>query len=138
MPTSTAGPSCRDARRRSDAASGFTLIELAIVLLILGIAASFLVPRLRDPEHAQLEATAARLATTARYLYEEAAYRRVPMRLNLDLDGQRWFVTVLGGDPDDPEFVPAESPLARPVTLPNAVTFRDVVLPAVGTVNEGI
>lgn len=137
MPTSTAGPSCRDARRRSDAAPGFTLLELSIVLLIIGIAASFLVPRLRDPEHAQLEATASRLATTARYLYDEAAYRRVPMRLNLDLDNQRWFVTILGGDRDDPEFVPAASPLARPVILPDAVTFRDVVLPAVGTVSEG-
>src|SRR5690606_7052922 len=49
-----------------------------------------------------------------------------------------WFVTVLGGDPDDPEFVPAQSPLARPVRLPDAVTFRDVVLPAVGTVSEGV
>ena len=137
MPTSTVVPSCRDARRRSDAASGFTLLELSIVLLILGIAASFLVPRLRDPETAQLAASAARLATTARYLSDEAAYQRVPMRLNLDLDNQRWFVTVLGGDPDDPEFVLAESPLARPVVLPDAVTFRDVVLPAFGTVSEG-
>lgn len=137
MPTSTAGPSCRDARRRSDVASGFTLLELSIVLVILGIAASFLLPRLRDPEHAQLQSTAARLANTARYLYDEAAYQRLPMRLNLDLDRQVWFVTVLGGDPDDPEFVPADSPLARPVALPDAVTFRDVVLPAVGTVSEG-
>ncbi len=136
MPTSTAGRSS-SARRPLDAAAGFTLLELSIVLLILGIAASFLVPRLRDPEHTQLQASAARLATTARYLYDEAAYQRVPMRLNLDLDRQVYFVTVLGGDPDDPEFVPAQTPLARPVALPDAVTFRDVVLPAVGTVTEG-
>jgi len=140
MPTSTAGPSSETrplAAFRSGDASGFTLLELTIVLLILGIAVSFLVPRLRDPEAAALTASADRLATTARYLYDEAAYQRLPMRLNLDLDHQVYFVTVLGGDPDAPEFVPARSPLARPVILPDAVAFRDVFLPAVGTVTEG-
>jgi len=138
MPTSTAGPSSEARPLARPGSSGFTLLELSIVLLILGIAASFLVPRLRDPEAAALTASADRLATTARYLYDEAAYQRLPMRLNLDLDHQVYFVTVLGGDPDAPEFVPARSPLARPVTLPDAVAFRDVFLPAVGTVTEGI
>jgi general secretion pathway protein H len=145
MPTSTAGRSSEARplvpRRSADGSlpgsAGFTLLELAVVLLIFGIAASFLVPRLRDPEAAALTASADRLATTARYLYDEAAYQRLPMRLNLDLDNQVYFVTVLGGDPDKPEFVPAQTPLARPVALPDAVAFRDVFLPAVGTVTEG-
>jgi hypothetical protein len=59
------------------------------------------------------------------------------MRLNLDLDRRIYFVTVFSGDPDAPEFVPAHSSLARPVALPDAVAFRDVILPAVGTVTEG-
>jgi general secretion pathway protein H len=137
MPTSTPARSSEGALLARDGSSGFTLIELSVVLLILGIAASFLAPRLRDPEALALSSSAARLATTARYLYDEAAYQRVPMRLNLDLDRQLYFVTVLGGDPDAPEFVPARSPLAKPVALPDAVAFRDVVLPAVGTVTEG-
>ncbi len=133
MPTSTPA-------RSSDrtGSSGFTLLELAVVLLILGIAASFLVPRLRDPETVALQSAANRIATTARYLYDEAAYQRLPMRLNLDLDHQTYFVTVLGGDPDDPEFVPVASSLAKPTLLPDAVAFRDVVLPTVGTVTEGL
>ena len=138
MPTSTVGRSSEGCRRARDASSGFTLLELAVVLLILGIAVSFLAPRLRDPDTMALASSVRRLATTARYLYDEAAYQRVPMRLNLDLDHQTYFVTVLGGDPDAPEFVPARTALARPVTLPDAVAFSDVVLPAVGTVTEGI
>lgn len=138
MPTSTAGPSSETRPPARLGSSGFTLLELSVVLLILGIAVSFVAPRLRDPETMALSSSAARLATTARYLYDEAAYRRVPMRLNLDLDHQMYFVTVLGGTPDAPEFVPDESTLSKPVTLPDAVVFRDVVLPAVGTVNEGI
>jgi prepilin-type N-terminal cleavage/methylation domain-containing protein len=136
MPTSTAGPSSERARPR-DRSSGFTLLELCVVLLILGIAVSFVAPRLRDPDTLALTSTAARLATTARYLYDEAAYQRLPMRLNFDLDHQTYFVTVLGGDPDAPEFVPVDTLLARPQSLPDAVAFADVVLPALGTVTEG-
>ncbi|MCC6848528.1 MAG: prepilin-type N-terminal cleavage/methylation domain-containing protein [Deltaproteobacteria bacterium] len=138
MPTSTPAPSSERRRSERHAFPGFTLLELAVVLAILGIAVAFLAPRLRDPEDVALAASAERLATTARYLYDEAAYRRLPMRLNLDLDQQAYFVTVLGGEPDAPEFVPLDSPLARPVSLPANVAFRDVVLPAVGLVTEGV
>ena len=80
-----------------------------------------------------------RLATTARLLYEEAAFRRAPMRLNLDLDKQVYWVTILDLDADGgPDFVPDTTPLARPVALPDAVAFADVVLPALGTVREGV
>lgn len=138
MRTSTPARSSEGRRPPRRPAAGFTLLELSVVLLVFGIAASVLAPRLRDREGLVLSASAAKLATTARYLYDEAAYRRVPMRLNLDLDRQAWFVTVLGGEPDDPEFVPIDSPLAKPTVLPDAVAFRDVVLPTLGTVTAGV
>lgn len=138
MPTSTAGRSSEPAGRARHGSSGFTLLELSVVLLILGIAASFIAPRLRDPESQALTSSTARLATAVRYLYDEAAYRRLPMRLNLDLDQQVYFVTELGGDPSAPEFVPSRSSLAKPTALPDSVAFRDVILPAVGTVTEGV
>jgi general secretion pathway protein H len=145
MPTSTRTPpsEVRDrvspsAATRADAAHGFTLLELSIVLLILAIAVSFVIPRLRNTDSAALTSGAARLATTARYLYEEAAFRRRPMRLNLDLDKQTYWVTVLKDDPEDPEFVLDYSPLARPTALPASVVFVDVVLPALGIVHEGL
>ena len=133
MPTSTRTPSCD-----RSATSGFTLLELAIVLLILGIAASFVVPRLRTTDDVALQASASRLASTARWLYEEAAFRRLPMRLNVDLDKQVYWVTVFNDDLEEPDFVVDGSPLAQPVALPDAVAFLDVVLPAIGKVQEGV
>ena len=117
---------------------GFTLLELTIVLLILAIAVSFVIPRLRDTDSAALSTSAGRLATVVRYLYEEAALRRRPMRLNLDLDQQAYWISVWNDDPDAPAFVPDATALARPAALPGAVAFADVVLPALGTVTEGI
>ena len=133
-----AEPAAAPARHRAErSVSGFTLLELTIVLLIVAIAASFLIPRLRNADSAALASGTARLATTARYLYEEAAFRHRPMRLNLDLDKRAYWVTVLNDDPDDPQFVGDDSPLARPTMLPASVAFVDVVLPALGIVREG-
>jgi len=136
-PALSTGPTRTSPRQRTGSA-GFTLLELSIVILILAIAASFVIPRLRDAQSTALAASAARLATTARLLYEEAAFRRTPMRLNLDLDKQVYWVTVFRDDLDTPEFVPDTAMLTRPVALPDAVAFADVVLPALGTVTEGV
>jgi general secretion pathway protein H len=138
MRTSTRIPPSDVRRDPIRSAAGFTLLELSIVLLILAIAATFVIPRLRNADSAALQSSAARLATTVRYLYAEAAFRRRPMRLNLDLDKQAYWVTVLNDDPDEPEFVVDGSPLSRPTVLHDAVAFADVVLPALGTVEEGV
>jgi general secretion pathway protein H len=126
------------AARPSRSAAGFTLLELSIVLLVLGIAVSFLIPRLRDADHSRLTASAERLAATARYLYEEAAFRHRPMRFNFDLDNETFWVTVLNDDAEEPEFVVDDSPLSTPRALPDAVAFSDVVLPGLGVVSDGV
>jgi len=131
MPTST------DARS-SDGASGFTLLELAIVLFVMAIALSFVIPRLRDTTSAELRASAGRLASTTRLLYDEAAFRQRPMRLNLDLDEHRYWASELDLESQELAFVVDEDPLGRPVDLPAGVAFEDVVLPALGTIDRGI
>jgi prepilin-type N-terminal cleavage/methylation domain-containing protein len=133
MPTSTATPSSE-----GDRTTGFTLLELAVVLLVVAIVAAFLIPRFRDVESLRLAASADRLANTTRYLYEEAAFRQRPLRLNLDLDAQTYWVTTLDTERDPPEFVVDTELLSRPVVLPEGVAFQDVVLPALGTVTDGV
>ena len=130
MPTST-GALSSDAR-------GFTLLELAIVLFVLAIATSFIVPRFRDAGTARLRASTSRLANTSRFLYDEAAFRQRPMRLNLDLDQHRYWASELDLESEELTFVPDQDPLGRPVALPVGVAFEDVVLPALGTVDHGV
>ena len=88
MPTSTRETSeARAARSR-----GFTLIELALVLVIVGILLSFVAPRLTALGQARREADARRLAALLGYLHDEATLRGRTFRLRVDLDEARYEV----------------------------------------------
>ncbi len=115
---------------------GFTLVELAIVLFIIGIISGLAIPRLRDVSAAELTATAQRLSHTVRYVYEESAMRGTVVALAFDLDRQAYWVSKL--DPSTGQFVEDTSLLSRRVELPPDVRIADVVLPTVGKVYQGL
>jgi prepilin-type N-terminal cleavage/methylation domain-containing protein len=52
--------------------AGFTLLELAVVLFIMGLILTVAMPYLGGLRSAQLKSEARRLASRANYLYEEA------------------------------------------------------------------
>lgn len=87
MPTSTAGK-LTDQR-------GFTLIELGIVVLLLGLIAGLIMPLLGNWGQNDLLGSARRLAGTVRYLYNEAALTRNEHRLVFDLDNASYQARVL-------------------------------------------
>jgi general secretion pathway protein H len=125
-------------RPRPDA--GFTLIEIGLVLLIIAIAVTLVVPRFRDQSHAELISQTRKLATTFRFLQQEAILNGRVYRLNFDLDQQRYFVTSaeesgeLGGG-----FAPETGILARDVALPASLQIADVDVPLVsGKLYEGV
>ena len=73
---------------------GFTLLEVSIVLLIIGLLIALAIPRLPDITSTRLQASADKLAVTLGYLSDEAALRGRVYRLSLDLDRGNWRVTV--------------------------------------------
>lgn len=87
--------------------AGFTLIELALVLLILGILVTLAAPSLSWLGAARLDTDARRLAATISYLHDEAALRGRVYRLTLDLDASRYDIAV--GREDTGEFVSPRS-----------------------------
>lgn len=116
---------------------GFTLLELTVVLFIIGLLLTMIVPHLGDVGGARLDATAKRMAAVVRYLAGEAALQNRPYRLNYDLDKHTYWITTLTPTQDGAEFQEDQSPLSRPVQLPQTITFADVQVPGVGRMSTG-
>lgn len=66
--------------------SGFTLIELTLVVLLLGLMASLSMPLISGFESNHLNSSARRLAGTVKYLYNEAAMTGMEHRLTFELE----------------------------------------------------
>lgn len=133
------GRETRDARRTID--SGFTLLEVTLVLLILAVIISFAIPKLRDSSTQELQSHVRRLATTFRFLRNEAVLNGRTYMLNYDLDQQRYWITsedVPGGVSAGDGAAKDELGLfARPVALPNTVAFSDIVFQGIGKLQQG-
>ena len=113
--------------------SGFTLIELAVVLLLIGLFSALVIPLFSGLGGDDLKSTARRLAGTAKYLYNESALTGRPYRLVFDLDagsvsgrrlkasGELVTLTGTGGEH----------------TLPRGIRMRDVTVAGRGLTSSG-
>ena len=119
--------------------AGFTLIEIGLVLLIISIVVALVVPRFRDQSHVELISQARKLATTFRFLQQEAILNGRVYRLNFDLDQQRYFVTSAEDGEELGAFTRESGVLARDVALPSGLQIADVDVPLVtGKLYEGV
>ena len=76
-------------RRRQ---TGFTLIELVIVIALLALMVTIVVPSVANIFGANLRATTSEVAGAIRFTYDLAARKNVPFRLVFDLDEQAYWV----------------------------------------------
>jgi type II secretion system protein H len=119
--------------------AGFTLIELALVLVIMTVVFAMVVPRLRDTGRAELDAQSHHLVLTFRLLRSQAVLSGSAYRLNYDITQQRYWVTPGDASVDLEQFARDVGSLARGRTLQPPVGIMDVVLPTLaGKVSQGL
>ena len=127
-------PSLRDRRW----ARGFTLLELAVVLFLIGLVMTIAMPYFGSMQTSQMRSEARRLASRANYLYEEAGAQKVILRLTFDLANNGYFASRMDPFAAKPAFRPENGPAGLRVAMPAGIWIRDVTVEGVGTVERGV
>ncbi|MFZ0676254.1 type II secretion system protein [Candidatus Binatus sp.] len=116
---------------------GFTLLELAVVIFIMGLMLTLALPYLGGFREAALKSQARRLAGRATYMYDEATGHKLVLRLIFDIDNNGYAAAQLDPYAVQPVFAPDTTMSGRPVMLPAAIRIRDVTVEGIGTFNRG-
>ncbi|PNU19836.1 hypothetical protein C2E25_10410 [Geothermobacter hydrogeniphilus] len=114
-------------------AAGFTLIELAIVVLLLGLFAGLSMPMLLNFGQDDLRASARRLSGTVKYLYNEAALTGLEHRLVFNLAEGSYYGQVV----DRKDEIKELTGIGGRHSLAGDARFRDIYQPRRGTRNSG-
>jgi prepilin-type N-terminal cleavage/methylation domain-containing protein len=117
--------------------SGFTLLELAVVMFVMGLIMMIALPYINGLKDSELRSEVRRLASRANYLSQEAAAQKVMIRLSFDLTNNRYFVTRLDPFADKPQYVAERGPAGEIVTLPAGIHLRDVWVDGTGDITRG-
>lgn len=113
---------------------GFTLIEIAVVLAIIGMVLMLVMPRLPSSEQEDLKVSARTLAATIRYMQDRAATGRTTYYLRLAPGTDN--VKVLEAGTDGSEIEPLD-PLLQKRPVKQGTVVADVIIPRLGKVNDG-
>jgi len=127
MPISKAGTS-----KKND--KGFTLFELVVTLVVMGIAAALIFPRIRLTSESDLKRTSRRVAGIIAHLTEESASTKETYRLYFNLDSEEYWSAIVVGTGDR---VSVKETLYKRRRLPDGIFFEDVVTPQHGMVKDG-
>jgi prepilin-type N-terminal cleavage/methylation domain-containing protein len=120
------------------AAPGFTLLEIAVVLFIMGLMMMLAVPYLGGFHNSQLKSEARRLAGRAGYLYDEASTEKVVYRITFDLDHNGYYVSRMDPYSAAPRFMPYSGTWGYQVWMPAGLKLRDVSVEGIGSAKTGV
>jgi prepilin-type N-terminal cleavage/methylation domain-containing protein len=108
---------------------GFTLVELAVVIVVLGVMFALVIPRLGELGKADLKRSARHLTGMIRFLKGESQARKAVYRLQFDVNGGHYWAEVLTPTSENTvEFRRLQSVIGSEGSLSGNTTFRDVVV----------
>jgi len=113
--------------------AGFTLVELVVVIVVIGLATGLLLPLFANWGQDALLASARRLSGTTRYLYNEAALTRSEHRLIFHFDDGSYEAKWIN---PEGELVDVEGS-GHGGRLQGDAHFRDIVVTGRGKFNSG-
>ena len=116
--------------------SGFTLIEIAVVMAIIAMVMLLVIPRLPSSDQENLKISARTLASTLRYLQERAATTssRSGYYLMFEPGTETVKIFEIAGDGNSKE--PGD-PLLQKSPIKEGITVADVRIPHLGKIVDG-
>ncbi len=112
---------------RTPQSAGFTLIELALVIVVLGIMIAIVVPTFSEITDANLRRSARHLTGTVRFLREESEATKLQYRLRFDIpNGQYWAEVQKQLDDKTVEYARLSSVISTEGSLSGNTTFVDI------------
>ncbi|MDP8256879.1 MAG: prepilin-type N-terminal cleavage/methylation domain-containing protein [Candidatus Alcyoniella australis] len=114
--------------------SGFTLLEVLIVLLIFALVMTVVYPSLSRVFDVQFKSSTRILAGTVQYAFNQAAMQKNYVRLHYNIDTNEYWITTLT---ETGEFLEDPLSIIGRTQLPVGVRFEDVVTLHAGKIDEG-
>ena len=112
-------------KQRRPSKSGFTLIEVLGVLLLVTVLIGLSLPRFSTTtQDLQLTSSARNLAKLLTYAQERAIVERIPYQAVFDVTGRTYWLTRLQSKEAETEALRIEGRYGRMVTLPSGIALR--------------
>jgi prepilin-type N-terminal cleavage/methylation domain-containing protein len=109
---------------------GFTLIEIMVVIVILGVMIALVAPRLGEIGEANLKRSARHLTGMIHFLRDEAQAKKTVYRLQFDIqDGHYWVEALTLLDDKAGEYRKVSQVIAGEGSLSGNTKFRDIAVP---------
>ncbi len=114
--------------------AGYTLVEIAVVMLIIGMVMLLVLPRLPSSDQENLKISARTLASTMRYMQERVAPTGAHYELAVAPGTESLKVVEIGGDGTVKE---PSDPLLQKSPLKEGVSVADLRIPSLGKLVDG-
>jgi general secretion pathway protein H len=119
---------------RFSSGSGFTLIELVVVITVLSLVVLLVIPKFPETKSARLRSSARSFAAAVRYLGDRAVTVKISYRMHLNLADGTVSVNRINASGEE---APTDDPFLSRGFLADGVVVEDVELQRLGKVVEG-